>query len=100
MTDVSKLPDSEIQNHLSALNQIAVEKWQLTDGKLHKQFKFTDFNAAMAFMQSAGEMAEEINHHPEWCNVYNRVTVDLVTHSVNGLSVLDFKLANALEKLS
>ena len=100
MTGVSKLPDSEVQKHLTALNQIAAEKWQLSDGKLRKQFKFTDFNAAMAFMQSAGEKAEEINHHPEWCNVYNRVTVDLVTHSVNGLSALDFKLANALERLS
>lgn len=100
MTDINKLSDAEIQEQLTTLNVTAAVKWQLVDGKLHKQFKFTDFNTAMAFMQAGGEKADAMNHHPEWCNVYNRVTIDLVTHSVNGISALDFTLATELEKLS
>jgi len=99
MATTSKLSDTEIQQHLTVLNQEAKTEWRLLDGKLHKKFVFTDFTTAMEFMQLAGKKAESINHHPEWCNVYNRVTIDLVTHSVNGISVLDFELATELESL-
>lgn len=73
--------------------------WQLAaDGlSISKVFKFKDFNAAWGFMARVALLAEKMNHHPEWFNVYNRVDVKLNTHDVGGLSDLDFKMANAME---
>ena len=58
----------------------------------------TDFVEAFAFMTRVADMAEELDHHPEWCNVYKRVSVDLITHDVDGLSDLDFTLALRMEE--
>ena len=78
------------------------EGWSLTqDGKaMMKQYRFTSFNAAMGFMMRAGLKAEQMDHHPEWCNIYNRVDVTLTTHDVGGLTVLDEKLALAMDKIA
>jgi 4a-hydroxytetrahydrobiopterin dehydratase len=54
----------------------------------------------MEFMQSVAEEADAMDHHPEWCNVYNRVTVDLVTHSAGGITALDFRLAAKMQSLA
>jgi 4a-hydroxytetrahydrobiopterin dehydratase len=63
-----------------------------------KEFTFKDFNAAFAFMTRVALMAEKMDHHPEWFNVYNKVTVTLATHTANGVTELDVKLARFMER--
>jgi 4a-hydroxytetrahydrobiopterin dehydratase len=67
---------------------------------LSRTFKFADFNAAFGFMARAALVAEKMDHHPEWTNVWNRVDVTLSTHSAGGLTDLDVKLAEAMDKLA
>ena len=66
---------------------------------IRKTYRFDDFVTAFGWMTRAAIWAEKWNHHPEWCNVYNRVEVVLTTHDVGGLSTLDAKLAHKLDKL-
>ncbi|MFD1327820.1 4a-hydroxytetrahydrobiopterin dehydratase [Mycoplana ramosa] len=77
-----------------------LEDWTLEDDGLAiaKSFKFKGFTDAFAFMSEAALAAERLNHHPEWFNVYNRVDVRLTTHSSGGVTALDFRLAEAMEK--
>jgi 4a-hydroxytetrahydrobiopterin dehydratase len=65
-----------------------------------KKFEFKDFNQAFGFMVRAALVAEKMNHHPEWFNVYNKVEVTLSTHDAGGLTELDVKLAEAMEKIA
>ena len=75
--------------------------WELQDGKLHKQYKFDTFAQALGWMVSAGIQADKMDHHPEWTNVYNKVTVSLVTHDLdNAISNLDVELAQKMDALS
>ena len=74
--------------------------WEIKDGKLHRGFVFPDFAEAFRFMTAVAAEAERLNHHPEWSNVYNRVTVDLVTHDAGGITVLDFELAARAQQLA
>lgn len=69
--------------------------WAEVDGRdaIAKTFTFDDFNAAFGFMSRAALKAEAMNHHPEWCNVWNRVEVTLSTHDAGGLTELDIELA-------
>ena len=90
-----KLTNSEIEAHLEE-----VAGWSVEDGKLHKQFQFETFVEAFGFMTSLALIAEKMNHHPEWFNVYNRVTIDLMTHDVGGISDLDFQLAKEADTLA
>ena len=64
-----------------------------------RQFKFDDFARAFGFMASIAIIAEKMDHHPEWSNVYNRVDILLTTHDADGLSERDAKLAEAIEAL-
>lgn len=64
-----------------------------------RQFKFADFAQAFGFMTSVAIIAEKMDHHPEWSNVYNRVDILLTTHDADGLSERDVKLAEAIEAL-
>ncbi len=90
------LSEAELQAALSEL-----PGWEIVNGKLHKTFKFADFTAAFGFMTKVAIEANTMNHHPEWCNVWNRVTVDLVTHAVgNRISNLDVMLAKKIEALA
>jgi 4a-hydroxytetrahydrobiopterin dehydratase len=77
-----------------------LSNWSVVAGKLHREFRFTDFVAAFGFMTRAALVAERMNHHPEWFNVYNRVIVDLTTHDAGGISHLDFELAARMEELA
>jgi len=70
--------------------------WRMHDQGLHADWKFKDFQHAFAFMTATAQMAEQMNHHPEWSNVYNRVSVRLTTHDAGGLTALDFNLAKAM----
>ncbi len=90
-----KLTNSEIEAHLEG-----VAGWSVEDGKLHKEFQFESFVEAFGFMTSLALIAESMNHHPEWFNVYSTVRVDLNTHDVGGISQLDFDLAEKMDALA
>ena len=91
-----KASQTEIDKALTAL-----PGWVVKDGKLHKQYKFKSFSAALGWMVSAGVEADKMDHHPEWSNVYSRVTVDLVTHDLdNAISNWDIELAQKMERLA
>jgi 4a-hydroxytetrahydrobiopterin dehydratase len=76
--------------------------WAIAEGRdaLQKTFKFADFNAAFGFMARAALVAEKMDHHPEWSNVWNRVDVTLSTHSAGGLTELDVTLAEAMDRIA
>ena len=74
--------------------------WSVKDGKLHREYKFADFPRAFGMMATAAPAIEKMDHHPEWCNVYNRVTVDLNTHDAGGITRKDFDLAKLLEGIA
>ena len=74
--------------------------WRLEAGKLHRDYQFADFVAAFSFMAGAALIAQAMDHHPEWSNVWNTVRVDLATHDAGGVTELDLKLAEAMEELA
>lgn len=76
--------------------------WKKTKGRssLQKSFLFSNFNEAFGFMTRTALLAEQMNHHPEWTNVYNRVDVRLSTHDANGITNLDFKLATFMDSIA
>ncbi len=75
-----------------------LDGWQEVDGRdaITKQFHFADFNAAFGWMTRVALLAEKIDHHPEWSNVYNKVNVTLATHEANGVTSRDVKMAKAM----
>ena len=77
-----------------------IPDWELVDGKLHRTFRFASFVPAFGFMASVALVAEAMNHHPDWANVYNRVIIDLNTHDVGGISTLDFTLAKRINEIA
>ena len=90
-----KLNAAEIKAHLEK-----VPTWKVVGGKLHREYKFADFIEAFGFMTSAALVAQTMNHHPEWFNVYGTVKIDLTTHDCGGISALDFTLAAKMEGLA
>ena len=89
-----RLSDSDIDEELKKLSG-----WNVKDNKLHKEFQFDNFNQAFGFMTRAAMEIEKMNHHPEWFNVYNRITVDLTTHEAGGITNNDVNLAKILNSL-
>ncbi len=87
-----KFSGSELKDALQNL-----PGWSVANGKLHKEYKFPDFIHAFGFMTTAALGIEKMNHHPEWFNVYNRVTVDLTTHDADGITFKDVDLAKLLD---
>jgi 4a-hydroxytetrahydrobiopterin dehydratase len=90
-----KLDPADVVRRLAGL-----PGWELKDGKLRRGFVFKDFAEAFRFMTALAAEAERLNHHPEWSNVYNRVTIDLVTHDASGITALDFELAGRAQQLA
>ncbi|NQU60295.1 MAG: 4a-hydroxytetrahydrobiopterin dehydratase [Rhodospirillales bacterium] len=90
-----KMSAGEVEGALSGL-----EGWAKTEGRdaIQKTFKFADFNAAFAFMTKVAEKAEQMNHHPEWFNVYATVEVTLATHDAGGVTSLDVELAGFMNE--
>ncbi|MFM7064390.1 MAG: 4a-hydroxytetrahydrobiopterin dehydratase [Actinomycetes bacterium] len=88
------LTSDEVADALAAL-----PGWSLVDGRLHTELTFADFAGAFAFMTAVAAVAEELDHHPDWSNVWNRVTVDLWTHDQGGLTGLDLELATRMAAL-
>ena len=74
-------------------------QWQVGDERLKRQWQFSDFSEAFAFMTRVALLAESVQHHPNWSNVYNRVTIELTTHDLGGLSNLDAELARSIDAL-
>ena len=93
--DIKKLTEEEVK-----LNLGKVSNWEIKNNKLHKLFKFKNFNEAIRFIVGVGMICEKMNHHPEWSNVYGNVDVNLTTHTVAGITELDFKLAEAMDKIA
>ena len=89
-----RLSDEQIKTELLGLSG-----WSVANGKLHKDFVFDDFVEAFGFMTRAAIHIEKMNHHPEWFNVYNKLSVDLVTHDAGGITQNDIVLARTLNSL-
>ena len=89
-----RVSEAEIIEELKKL-----EGWNIKDNKLHKEFQFDSFNQAFGFMTRAAMEIEKMNHHPEWFNVYNRITVELTTHDAGGITDNDVNLARILNSL-
>jgi 4a-hydroxytetrahydrobiopterin dehydratase len=90
-----KLTKEELESAVEGL-----PGWTVVHDKLHREYKFPDFTHAFGFMATAAMAIEKMNHHPEWFNVYNKVTVDLTTHDSGGITQKDVKLAKLLETLA
>jgi len=91
---IEKLSSEQIENELKNL-----DGWTVKNGKLHKDFQFDDFNQAFGFMTRAAMHIEKMNHHPEWFNVYNKLSVELMTHDAGGITQKDVSLAKILNSL-
>ncbi len=93
----TKLDDAAVLDGLKSL-----PGWSRVANReaLTRSFKFDDFNAAFGFMTRSALIAEQMNHHPEWFNVWNRVDVTLATHDAGGITVLDLKLAAAMDRIA
>ena len=89
-----RLSQTEIDKHLEDLSG-----WSVINEKLHKEFEFESFNQAFGFMTRAAMEIEKMNHHPEWFNVYNRITIELTTHDAGGITKNDIDLAKILDSL-
>ena len=95
MAELRALTEAEITDQVASL-----DGWAVEGGKLHREFQFENFVEAFGFMSRAALVAEKMDHHPEWFNVYNRVVVDLATHDVDGISDRDFELAQTMNGLA
>jgi 4a-hydroxytetrahydrobiopterin dehydratase len=91
---MKKLTQTELDTAIAQLSE-----WKLVNNKLNKTFKFKDFVTAFGFMTKVAIVSEKMDHHPEWFNVYNRVTIDLTTHDAGGISNLDIDLAKKIDGL-
>ena len=89
-----KLSPAEIERRLDALPD-----WVIDHHKLYRLFTFDNFVDAFGFMARVALLAETMDHHPEWTNVYNRVEIHLTSHDVGGISARDFILAERINSL-
>jgi len=90
-----RLTDAEIQAALPT-----VPGWEVKEGKLHRTFTFADFSQAWGFMSRAALVAEKMDHHPDWSNVYRTVHIDLHTHDAGGITRLDIEMAQQMNALA
>ena len=97
----ARLTTEEIEAALAALNaatEDAGAHWQHRGVRIERRFRFPDFVSAFSFMAEVALVAERMNHHPEWTNVYGTVEVALSTHDAGGLTRLDFELAGVMNR--
>lgn len=90
-----KYSPSEVKEGLAKLTN-----WKLVKGKIHRELEFRSFDDAIGFMMRSSLEIIKLDHHPEWFNVYNRVTIDLVTHDLGGISGYDFIIAKKLDEVA
>ncbi len=93
---MAKLTDKERE---AALRPLSGWSYDGNAAAISREFKFKDFSEAFAFMTRVALLAQAADHHPEWSNVYNRVSITLTTHSDKGLSAKDVALAGEIDKL-
>ena len=79
---------------------VGLPGWTVVDGRLHRELRFADFPRAFGFMAAVATVAQAMDHHPDWENVWNKVTARLNTHDAGGITVLDFKLAGTMTTLA
>ena len=91
---MKKLTDSEIKDKIELL-----QDWDYCDKALNTDFEFDNFKDCMSAMNRIAFECEVLNHHPEWKNVYNKLEIRLTTHDAGGVTDLDFKLANTINKI-
>lgn len=91
------MPKLDANVRAAALKELP--DWREVDGRdaIMRKFQFKDFNRAFAFMTRAALLAEKLDHHPEWFNVYNRVEVTLSTHDAGGVTAKDVAMAKAMD---
>ena len=89
------LPSNEVDQRLAGL-----DGWTREGDRLRRRFQFSDFVTAFGWMTSVALVAEKLDHHPDWTNVYNRVDVTLWTHDAGGITHRDFDLAEAMNRLA
>jgi len=92
---MATMTDPEIASRLAAL-----DGWSRDGDRLRKRFQFAGFVEAFAWMTAVALVAEKLDHHPDWTNVYNRVDVALSTHDAGGITARDFELAAAMDRLA
>ena len=91
---MKRLTDNEGDYNLTTL-----KGWSLNDNRIVKDFAFKDFTAAFNAMCDIADVAEEIGHHPDWYNSYNKLNIKLITHAAGGLTMKDFELALRIEAI-
>jgi len=91
----TKLNEKEIAANLAKL-----KGWSIDHGSLHRAFEFRDFSQAFGFMSQVALAAEKMDHHPDWSNSWNKVVIDLMTHSAGGLTKNDFDLAAKIQQIA
>ncbi|WP_339916678.1 4a-hydroxytetrahydrobiopterin dehydratase [Yeosuana marina] len=91
---MSKLSEQDIEKKL-----LRFPEWDYYDDAIHAEFEFENFKDCFSAMSRIAFECEALNHHPNWSNVYNVLSISLSTHSVNGVTNLDFKLAEAIEMI-
>ena len=84
----------QLENELNKLS----DKWSISDKFLISNYEFKNFNDALSFMNKVGVKCEEMDHHPKWTNVYNRLEIELFTHDKDGLTIKDFDLASFMDQ--
>jgi 4a-hydroxytetrahydrobiopterin dehydratase len=82
-----------------AVRLVKLDGWRVVKGNLHRMFEFKDFTQAFGFMKRVALAANRMDHHPDWSNAYNKVTIDLSTHSAGGITENDFELASKIQKI-
>lgn len=92
------LSQHQIEAFLATVGPVRSAAWRLADGRLAISLTFPSFADAMAFMAAVARDAEQLDHHPEWFNVYNRVDIWLTTHEASGLTQRDLDLARAISR--
>lgn len=96
-TTLSIIPPESLQD---ALRDPGLTGWSLRGQRLHREYRFAGFVEAFGFMSSVALVAERMDHHPEWSNVYSRVVVELTTHDAGGVTERDLRLARRMEELA
>jgi len=96
-TSNTRLATTDAQSRLVSMAWLVKEE---RGGLLTREFRFQDFRQAFAFMAQVALLAEKLDHHPEWLNVYNKVNITLTTHDVGGLSERDIQMANAINLIA
>ena len=95
MPERVKLADAQVEERLAE-----VPGWEFAEGELRREFAFGDFVEAFGFMGSVALLAEKLDHHPNWSNVYNTVRIGLNTHDAGGITDFDFALAARINEVA